>query len=444
VDLSRYRRVLGRPGVRAVLITGLLARMPVVSAPIVLTLHVVLDLHRGFSASGLVAAAFAIGSAVGSPQVGRALDRIGLRPVLCLATAVAGTFWLSAPHLSYWALVPAAFVGGLLPIPVYTITRQSLAALLPDGDRQAGFSLDSMAVELAFATAPAMAIVLMTQTSPTTTLLLVGILIVGAGFALIVIDPPIHGRPEDRVATRVTPTVPASSAVPAASNSPTAAAAPVRHPGIREWFTADIAGVLLMSAAATFTVMGTDVAITAVMRSFDQVALIGPVFAAWCLASLVGGFVYGAGRRIDPLTLLMVLAALCIPVALAPNWWILLLAVIPTGLLCAPMLVTTTDALVRLAPAKVRGQALGINGSALTLGSALGAPCVGLVVDHSDPRLGFVAIGVLGLALAALIAPTQRRTRTDAPSGSAEGAGASTDPKGAALVGPAATVNADR
>lgn len=393
MDLSRYRRVLACPGVRAVLITSLLARMPIISAPIVLTLHVVLDLGRGFTASGLVAGAFAIGSAIGSPQLGRAMDRVGLRPVLCLTTVVAGVFWLSAAHLPFWALVPAAFVGGLLPIPVYTLTRQSLAALLPPADRQAGFALDSMAVELSFATAPAAAIVLMTQTSPTTTLRLLGVLIIGAGVALLIIDPPIHGLPG------------AQTTGPSAVEQ----SAAVDRPPMRRWLTPDVVAVLLMSFATTFTLMGTDVAITAVMRSFDQVALIGPVFGVWCVASLVGGFVYGAGRRVDPILLLAAMAALCIPVALAPNWWILLLAVIPTGLLCAPMLVTTTDELVRVTPEAVRGQALGLNGSALTVGNAVGAPFIGLVVDHADPRLGFVAIGLVGLGLAAVLAPMNRR-----------------------------------
>lgn len=393
MDLSRYRRVLGCPGVRAVLLTSMLARMPIISAPIVLTLHVVLDLDRGFSASGLVAGAFAIGSAVGSPQLGRAMDRVGLRPVLLLTTTVAGAFWLTAAHLPFWTLVAAAFIGGLLPIPVFNLTRQSLAALLPPEDRQAGFALDSMAVELSFATAPALAIVLMTQTSPTATLWALGVLIVGAGLALLIIDPPIRGRPgADRAGGASAPPAPG-----------------VAHPRMREWLNVDVVAVLLMAFATTFTVMGTDVAITAVMRAFDQVALIGPVFGVWCLASLVGGFVYGAGRRIDPILLLALLAALCIPVALAPNWWILLLAVIPTGLLCAPMLVSTTNELVRVTPDAVRGQALGLNGSALTVGNALSAPCVGLVVDHTDPRLGFVAIGLLGLALAAVLAPMNRR-----------------------------------
>ena len=411
MDLSRYRRVLSRPGVRAVLLTSMLARMPIISAPIVLTLHVVLDLGRGFTASGLVAATFAIGSAIGSPQVGRAMDRVGLRPVLLLTTVVAGVFWLSAAHLPFWALVPAAFVGGLLPIPVYTLTRQSLAALVPPQDRQAGFALDSMAVELSFATAPALSIVLMTQTSPTTTLRLLGVLIIGAGVALLIVDPPIHGLPgtQDQQA-QVGPTGDAQTGD--AQPGPAAA-----RPALRQWITVDVVAVLLMSFAATFTVIGTDVAITAVMRSFDQVALIGPVFAVWCIASLVGGFVYGAGRRVDPIVLLATLAALCIPISLAPNWWILLLAVIPTGLLCAPMLVTTTDELVRVAPEAVRGQALGLNGSALTIGGAVGAPFVGLVVDHADPRLGFAAIGAVGLGLAAVLAPVnRRRARRDASS----------------------------
>ena len=41
-----YRAVLARPGVRPLLATTLLARIPVTAAGVVLTLHVVLDLHR--------------------------------------------------------------------------------------------------------------------------------------------------------------------------------------------------------------------------------------------------------------------------------------------------------------------------------------------------------------------------------------------------------------
>ena len=129
--LQPYRDVLARPGVRSLLLVTLLARIPVTAAPVALTLHVVLDQHLGFARSGVVAAMVAIGAALG-----------------------AGAFWFVAVGLSYPALLMAAFGYGLLALPVFTLSRQSLAALLPPADRQAGFSLDSMSVEVSFAIGP--------------------------------------------------------------------------------------------------------------------------------------------------------------------------------------------------------------------------------------------------------------------------------------------------
>ena len=64
-------------------------------------------------------------------------------------------------------------------------------------------------------------------------------------------------------------------------------------------------------------------------------------------------------------------------------------------------------------PAVVRGQAMGLHASALTVGNGIGAPLVGLVVDQTSPRTGFVGIGLLGGALAGLallvIAAAQHR-----------------------------------
>jgi predicted MFS family arabinose efflux permease len=47
-----------------------------------------------------------------------------------------------------------------------------------------------------------------------------------------------------------------------------------------------------------------------------------------------------------------------------------------------------------------RGRALGVHTSALMFGSAAGAPLTGVVIDGTSPRVGFVAIGVLGTVLA--------------------------------------------
>jgi len=394
VTLSPYRRVLARPGVRPLLVLAILARIPITAAPVVLTLHVVLDLGRGFAASGLLAAAFAVGGAVGAPLLGRGVDRFGLRPVLALTTAADGAFWFTAPALGYHALLGASVVGGLLAIPIFSLTRQALAAMVPPAERQAGFSLDSMSVELSFAVGPALGILLLTTTSSTTTLLTTAALITISGLALIALNPPVHGQegvaplgPQGRRARPVAERVP-----------------------LRAWWGAPVSAVLLVTFATTFTVVGTDTALTAVMRHFDQVRLLGVVFGIWCLASLAGGFLYGIStRRIAPPLMLGLLAVLCIPAVLAWGWWSLALLVIPTGLFCAPLISLTAQELTRLTPPGVRGLALGIHGSALTVGNAIGAPMIGLVVDGASPRLGFVAIGLLGLVLAAVAWLVDRR-----------------------------------
>jgi MFS family permease len=387
VSLNQYRLVLRRPAVRALLLVSLLARMPIIAAPVVLALHVVLEMHRGFADSGLVSASIALGGALGAPIAGRAMDRLGLRPVLIATTAAETSFWVAAGHLPYLALVFAAFAGGLVAIPIHTLPRQSLAAMLPEAHRQAGFSLDSMLVEISFAVGPAVGIVLLTQLGSGVTLPAIAALICVSGVGLLLLDPPIRDAHTVAVAQPPAP--------------------------LRTWWSAPVAAILLMSATATFILAGTDTALTAVMRHFHDVPLLGPVFAVWCIASLVGGFVYGAARPVSPIVLLAALGALCIPVSLAGSWWALALLLIPTGLFCAPVMSSTAHQLVRLTPASARGQAMGLQGSALILGTAIGAPVVGLVVDRFDPRLGFLAIGVLGLAVTIALLPIALRRAPD-------------------------------
>jgi MFS family permease len=212
----------------------------------------------------------------------------------------------------------------------------------------------------------------------------VAALILAAGTALFVLDPPVHSD---------------DARLPAAARSAPGAPAGAGA----SWLTTPVAGLLLVTVAATFTVAGTDTALTAVMTDFGRVDRLGLVFAIWCLASLVGGFVFGAsGRRLEPVLVLAALAALCLPVALAGTWQALALLVVPTGLFCAPVMSLTAEVLTGCTPPGARGLVLGVHSSALTVGNALGAPVTGLVVDAVDPRLGFVAIGALGLVLAGL------------------------------------------
>jgi MFS family permease len=384
VRTNPYRRVLDIPRSRALYGTALLARIPVTAVPTTLTLRVVLGLHRGFAASGLVAAAVALGMALGAPLLGRLIDRRGARTVLFVTIVAQAVFWTTAARLPYSWLVPAAFVGGAFSLPVFSLTRQAIAALLPSGMRQAGLALDSMSVEISYSVGPALGVVAVTRLGSSTALLLIGACLVASGIGLFLLDPP---------------TVPI---LPVGLTAPT----PLEHDPDARWLTPVAIAALVATGGATFTLSGTDIALTASMRAFGRIGLLGLVIAMWCLASLIGGFVYGLlSRRRDPLLLLFLLAALTVLLALAGSWWVLLLLAIPSGLFCAPLMSSTADVITRVAPPERRGRALGLHTSALTLGNAAGAPLIGLAVDRWSPASGFVTIGILGafLALGAMV-----------------------------------------
>lgn len=387
MSLEPYRRALAMPGLRSLLLVALLARVPVVASGITLTLHVVLELHRGYGAAGLIGASFTIGAALGSPMLGRVVDRRGLRLMVGFTTAIEAVFWAVAPVLPYQALLVAAFVAGLLALPVFSIVRQSIAALVPEQQRRPAYSLDSMSVELSFMAGPALAVLLVTTASATAAMYAVGAGIVGAGVALFLLDPPVRSASEEKQTV----------------------GAPLRR---RQWLRPRLIAVLGISAATTLVLGGTDVAVVAVLRQSDQVVFTGVVLALWGAYSMAGGFVYGAiTRPLSPLRLMGLLSVLTIPVGVATDWWWLALALLPAGLLCAPTLAATADAVSRLVPAGARGEAMGLYGSALTVGLAVGAPLAGAVIDRLGPPWGFAAIGLLSGLIALAAVPVQRRQR---------------------------------
>ena len=68
----------------------------------------------------------------------------------------------------------------------------------------------------------------------------------------------------------------------------------------------------------------------------------------------------------------------------------------------------------RLVPAAVRGEAMGLHGSALTVGIALGAPLAGAVIDASAPLWGFAVTGAVGALVTLVVLPIELRRRRNA------------------------------
>ncbi|WP_375498822.1 MFS transporter [uncultured Jatrophihabitans sp.] len=369
---SLYGRVLAVREVRRAVLLGLVVRVPLWASNVVLTLHVVTHLGRSYAESGLLVAVATVTLAASGPWRGRRIDRVGLRASLAPCLVVLATCWSIAPFVGYWPLLVLAAVAGLFEVPTFTIVRQSLMHSVPDDLRRTALSIDSVAVEISFMIGPVIGVLLATTVPTSWALFGCEFASIAGGVAIWIQNPVVRDNSVER---------------------------PARKPA-RTWLGRRVIAVLLAAGAATVVLGGCDVAIVAALRHLHHQPWIGWVLAVWGLGSAVGGLVYGALHRALPVfPLLGLLGATTIPVALAGGPLMLAVLLFVTGVFCAPTITATVDALSRIVPDAVRGEALGWHGSAMTAGAALGAPLAGVAIDTVSWRGGFVAPGVLGLAV---------------------------------------------
>lgn len=190
-------------------------------------------------------------------------------------------------------------------------------------------------------------------------------------------------------------------------------AGPAGRPRRREWLGVGLIAVLAMGFGATTLLSGVDLAIVATLKEAGQVSWAAVVIAAFGVASVTGGLVYGALSRPLPTWLLLgLLGLVTIPAGLAHDWPWLCVAVAGTGLLTAPTLSTVADAVSRLTPASVRGEATGLQSSAQNAGFTLGSPMAGVAIDASMPAGGFAVAGLAALAAAVTGCLLSRRSPT--------------------------------
>ncbi|MFI6511476.1 MFS transporter [Streptosporangium sp. NPDC050855] len=388
-----YRRLLALPGVRSLLLVGMLARIPTTAVSITLTMHVVdpSGLGLNYVQAGLVTAASTVGMAVGSPLAGRFVDSHGLRPVLAVTTLAQVVFWSTAWLMPFPLLLAAAIPAGLFTLPVFSVIRQCLTALVPVEQRRMGFSLDSMLVELSYMAGPALAIAGVSLLGSVPTMAVVGAGLAVSGTTLLVLNPPVRSAEELRE--------------------------PAGRVPRRQWLTPALLGLFGTVMAATFVLTATELSLVATMQRGGDTAWIGLAITVWCAYSLAGGFVYGMlPRGLSPLILIGAMGVLTIPVGLVGgNWHWLLLALLPAGVLCAPALSSTIETVSRWVPAGARGEAMGLHGTALLVGVGCASPVAGAIIDGPGPGWAFATAGLVSVIMVLVALPFWRRAATAAP-----------------------------
>lgn len=431
MNFGLYREMLRNAPIRRLLLVGMVARFPHSAAGVLLTLHVVNTMDKGYAAAGAVAAVVTIGIAVGAPWRGRRVDTVGLRRALIPSVIAEAVIWSLAPHASFQWLLVLALVGGVFTLPVFSVVRQSLGVLATGEQRRTAFALDSIATELIFMMGPALGAVIATQISSVVGLTAVGLSAAVAGLLLIWFNPPTRtAEPQDAVTAVDEQDAAAAAAISVAPANVQDAPMELTGAGLPGgpqnvftrlgrglagnfgWLTASVAVVFAVAVGAGLLLSSTDVGIVALVEAGGNPSEVGIVFVAWCAASAVGGVVYGAmNRRISPMILLLAMAVLTMPMAFATGTLSLALLSIPAGLLCAPVLSSASERVADLVSEERRGEAMGWYGSAMTAGTALGAPVAGLAIDVIGPWSGFVMAGGAAAALVLVTLSVRRLMR---------------------------------
>ncbi len=392
MDFSGYARLWEQRPVRALFAAAFFARIPALAAPLVLTLYVVDGLGGTYKEAGVVAAASTIGAGVGAPWRGRLIDRLGMRRAIVPSIVAVGVLYPLAAQSTFVWLIPLAFGMGLFLIPIFSIVRLSLSVMVPEEQRRTAFSTDSIIAEASFIIGPAVGALLVTQAGAGVALTAIGACEVVAGLIFLRLNPRTRSEgstPGDTVRTSAS-----------------------------AWMSTQVVFLFLISAGTMTALISTDLGIIAELRELDGVGAVGLVFGAWGVASLLGGLLYGAlDFSIRPTWLLLALGLTTIPVGLADSLWTLTLCVIPTGFLCAPTMTAAAEWIAKLVPEERRGEAMGWQGSAFTVGGAISSPVVGSAIDGVGAWGGFVVGGSIATAIALLSFGAQLvpRWRPDAP-----------------------------
>lgn len=387
MGFATYADVLRNPAVRRVLLLGLIVRVPLWAGNIAITLHIVTHLHGSYADAGLVSAAEGVALGISGPWRGRRLDKLGVRRAVTPSLIVLVSTWAIAPWVGYWPLFGLATLAGLFTVPTFSIIRAVLIAQVPDSQRTTALSIDSIATELTFMVGPVLGVLAATN-MPTPLALFICEMASVAGSALIWWEnPAISGEHEEGPSGK----------------------------GLR--MNLPIVAVLAMSVAAIIILTGEDLGSVAALRTWNEPTSIGWVLALWGAGSAIGGLVYGAMKKHPSggtLLLLLGLSTALVAVAHERTGFTVLLFI--SGAFCAPTMTALATTLSRLVPAANRGEAMGWQGSAMMLGSAIGAPMIGVALDVGGWQWGLLSAGIVGLAIGAIgVAATARKVDIDEP-----------------------------
>jgi MFS family permease len=395
LDLARMPHVL------RLLSGAFVGRLPTAMAALAIAL-VLRAAGGSYGFVGFATGAYAIAAAVGSPLLGRLVDRIGQVRVLAptaVLSAVGYALVALAPDNRAAVLVGAVLAGGITP-PIEPCVRVLWPRIVPPDRLQSAYALDSAGQELIFVTGPLVVAACVALVSPKAALWVAAVLGVLGMLVVVTASPARRWR------------------APARS---TDWLGPLRHAGLT---------VLLVGLSGMGFAIGTlNVLVVSYAEGHRLPGGAATLLTLNATGALLGVLSYGALRLRAPLprralTCAAGLTAAYALLALVPAPPLMAVLLVFTGVFLAPLLTITFGLIGELAPPGTTTEAFAWLITLFVLGSSLGSAVVGIVLEHANQHWA-AAGGAFGAGAGLLVLAAAfrlLRTRQPAQLSTVEGA----------------------
>ena len=385
LGFARYRALFRVPYVRRLVLSGMLARLPMGMIGLALLL-LVRENGGSYAAAGAVSGSYFVATAIGAPISGRLVDRRGQARILrsravvfpALLAGVCVLALLDAPIALIGAASAAA--GALMP-PVGASLRALWPRMFVDAElRAAAYALEASLQEITFIVGPLLVALLTAAVSPT---LALGVAAVagGVGTMLIALAEPVRvWRPEEE-----------------------------RHAasifGALE--SRGVLTIVSLSACLGIGFGGTEVGFPAFAEGHGGAELGSIPLSLFAGGSLVGGLIAGALVTMTPLRLLRLSAVLLASGLALPllGWSLPSMAVLAflAGLAIAPVVMSAYGLVDAVAARGTAAEAFSWITTAVFAGFSVGMALGGTLIDAYGAKASFV-LGTAAASLGAVLA----------------------------------------
>ncbi|WP_271898932.1 MFS transporter [Candidatus Phyllobacterium onerii] len=396
-----YKEIFAAPGAKGFSAAGFFARLPIAMAPIGIV-AMLSQTHGEYWLAGAVSATYALTNALISPQISRAVDRVGQTAVVVPTTAVSVAAFIALitatnQNWPVWTLFVSAFLAAAMP-SIPALMRARWTELFRNRpELNTAFAFESAADELVYIAGASLSVGLAVALFPEA-----GMMVSTAFLALGTAAFIVQRGTEPKV-RHVANAVSVGSAI--------------RQRPVQ---VITLALIFVGSIFAT-----AEVSAVAITKELGQPNAASLVIGVYAVGSFVVGLILGALNPRMALHRQLLIAVVAIALTSLPllvagsSVTLLAIAVFVSGIAISPTFITAFGLIERRVPESMLTEGVTWVMTGIGIGMALGAFVSGWVVDTYGSQNGFWASVAAGTIAVAIVALGQKSLAGDCDDGQA-------------------------